>query len=194
MNDIIARLATALKTAREHLDTCLEQQLNGNIAVIDQVLADATQLHGVRPFLDCSSAHLPRYICDRLNDDSIEGVIVRKHEHGWWVHVPLSDDPADKDVAQIYAAIPNELQQLLDRARSLGCWWINFDQDAEPVPQFPLFADDEEARSASTPAEIFAAPSNPIPAQATNANGSLSPTQGSRQAALTATGEAGRSQ
>jgi hypothetical protein len=51
------------------------------------------------------------------------------NEYGWWVFVPVNND----------GIAPPELCDLLDEARRLGCNWIEFDRDNDPLDDFPLF-------------------------------------------------------
>jgi hypothetical protein len=71
----------------------------------------------------------------------LEGPTVIDHPHGLWVHVS-QDDPEDfeQQMLQILDAFPN-LVALIRYARALAgdVYWINFDQDAAPVPGLPTY-------------------------------------------------------
>jgi len=56
-------------------------------------------------------------------------VAYNKGEYGWFAHVPDDNEGIE----------PPELCALLDYARSLGCNWIEFDCDNDPLDGFPVF-------------------------------------------------------
>lgn len=54
-----------------------------------------------------------------------------KGDYGWFVHVP---DPSDES-----EAMPDDLRWILAYAREVGCHWIMFDRDADPIDELPSY-------------------------------------------------------
>lgn len=96
----------------------------------------------VMRFLDLSTSHLTarewhETITENFTDLDDSGPRVIRHSYGAWVNVL---DPAEHEEMheQIVAHYPN-VAACLARARSYGCSWINFDQDAGHEPGLPTF-------------------------------------------------------
>jgi hypothetical protein len=93
-------------------------------------------------YLDLSTAHLTEAedaeLRSRLADlEHSPRVIV--HDYGYWINVPDLDGSWDaEDTVALHKALPN-LASCIDRARSYGCTWINFDRDAGQDATLPTF-------------------------------------------------------
>lgn len=89
----------------------------------------------VERYLVASTGNLPHAeflaLSDRLARD---GVIVREHQYGAYVHVATEPDR----IASVVRELP-ALAGVMEVARARGCTWINLDQDAEPVPGLPFW-------------------------------------------------------
>ena len=89
-------------------------------------------------YLDLSTGHLTE--AEREGPAIIDNFKAIDHGYGWRVWVPAADDP---HLAENAAQFPNVLAAM-NLARSLDCFWINFDADGEYVDELPVF-DDEAA-------------------------------------------------
>lgn len=94
----------------------------------------------VYSYLDLSTAHLTEgemdAVAHNLPDRDDTGPRIIRHEYGAWVNVPSGWDDAEKaELARLY---PN-LAACIEHARSLGCLWINFDQDGDTIADLPAF-------------------------------------------------------
>lgn len=97
----------------------------------------------VYSYLDISTAHLTEaeMLAIRDNLPALEDVGPRVivHEYGAWVNVPSDSLTMDEtDEAAFTESYPN-LRACLERARELGCLWVNFDQDAEQDPALATY-------------------------------------------------------
>lgn len=101
-----------------------------------------TAVAPVYRYLDLSTAHLTEAEMDAVNarlaaiDDETPRVIV--HEYGAWVNVTTDEAVDEQAEAALAAAYPN-LAACIKHARELGCWWINFDQDAGADGALPTY-------------------------------------------------------
>jgi hypothetical protein len=95
-------------------------------------------------YLDLSTAHLTEAESVELSSaygfgDLDHSPRVVQHEYGAWVNVPTIDETTDEQDAAALAATRPNLAACIDRARTLSCTWINFDQDADTEPGLPTF-------------------------------------------------------
>lgn len=77
---------------------------------------------------------------------------VLPHDHGAFVHVNLDKDdgPAEQDANARAAGYSPAMLACLAYARAAGCWWINFDTDAEPLDVLPTYPEEPAQPSRST--------------------------------------------
>lgn len=97
---------------------------------------------GVHTFLDASTAHITK-----KDNDILEAWGRRErtgsapyrtipHSYGWFVHV-VDDDREEHEEAARKHGISLDFFVLQDYARRHGCWWINLDLGADPIPGLP---------------------------------------------------------
>jgi hypothetical protein len=99
----------------------------------DQTAAPAN----VKQYLDVSTSHVTEAECKDIKGGPV--VVAVEHGYGWWIHVPSEEDMAEQ-VADLTGDVDyTALIALLDRARELGCSWINLDADAEQLDGLPTF-------------------------------------------------------
>ena len=96
----------------------------------------------VLKYLDLSTSHLTMEECDELGDLDHSPRVV-SHDYCAWVNVPDVESapewaPGGESAEVLRSSRPN-LAACIDRARALGCTWINFDQDADTDPELPTF-------------------------------------------------------
>ncbi len=92
----------------------------------------APAAYQVRTFLDITTGHLPKRICERLG--SYEAVVAYETTWGWFMWVP--QDPDDPDNT---AGVPAEVLAVQRYARRYGCDYVLFDSDAETVEGLPVW-------------------------------------------------------
>lgn len=104
----------------------------------------------IHQYLDLSTGHLPPSERSRLDQVGTPDERQRRplklpktvmHGEGWWVNVP-TDFMVQTAVDAVKAGCPT-LANILNYAHERGCWWINFDVDAERLGDLPYFGDDE---------------------------------------------------
>jgi hypothetical protein len=93
-------------------------------------------------YLDLSTAHLREEemaaVKANLPDLDDSGPRIIDHEYGAWVNVPEDILGREDYHAALAEAYPN-LHNVLVYAKTKGCNWVNFDQDAEiEQPTWPL--------------------------------------------------------
>lgn len=103
---------------------------------------------GVQSFLDCSTGHLmlrDSWILKRwakIERGLHPGMAPYRtigHSYGWFVHVHQDDDRVDYENLARAAGMSGAFFALQEYARSNGCWWINFDGDADTLDGFDVF-------------------------------------------------------
>lgn len=91
---------------------------------------------GIHNFLDISTAGLTQSDTDLLNkiacDRDNNGPRVIAHEYGWWVNVSTDLFHETMDECRVLGFSKSFLDTYAYAHRH-GCWWINFDQDAEQI-------------------------------------------------------------
>lgn len=91
--------------------------------------------NNVHAFLDISTGHLSEPAEEWLKSSSDAPRII-EHEHGWWMNIPSQPVKKSEDED----APPTDILKLIEHARSLGCWWINFDADGDYLgEEFEMF-------------------------------------------------------
>lgn len=94
----------------------------------------------IRKFLDLSTGHLTletREAIDKGHGPST--IYPHPGNFGWFMHVPNLDRQDPEKVVRADLAV------IFERARQLGCDYVNLDCDAEPCPGLPWYDDDEES-------------------------------------------------
>lgn len=105
---------------------------------------DTNMNEGVHAFLDCSVAHLtPKDKVLLEHWAAEEGVTYGRpipyrtiaHKYGWIVHVRLdeAEDRKDAEAQACEEGISETFFEVQAYARKHGCWWINFDADADEI-------------------------------------------------------------
>lgn len=148
MDEINAAIGRLLATAREAQDTIDDDTDLPNFCVVpnhvvQRMIAAAHEVAEravtnppyVRKFLDLSTAHLPKEVCDRL--DTYSGVRAYETDYGWMVYAP--DNPAEHAAAEREArcSVPDELIPIWQFARDHGCAYVMFDQDGDLLDDLP---------------------------------------------------------
>lgn len=87
----------------------------------------------IHQYLDASTSHLPAHLLVTLG--SVDGVIAREFEHGWWLWVP-DDVPAH---LADYEHLPDPIATIWRFARAHECDWILLDADAPEVDGLPTY-------------------------------------------------------
>ncbi len=111
------------------------------IEMVDALTACAQLVPGVCSYLDVSTGHITELEMLRLSAGGVSDLSVPRvipHEYGAWVHVRCSE-VEDDDVCREDALLGVNVAVVLRRARELGCSWVNFDRDAEPLDGLPTF-------------------------------------------------------
>lgn len=100
----------------------------------------------IQKFLDISTGHMQRHDDELLTFEvdtpaSSFPLRVIGHDYGYWVRVPLGGEDVlishVNDLLEL--GFSDDFINLLKAAAKEGCWWINFDCDADTVENFPLF-------------------------------------------------------
>jgi len=87
----------------------------------------------IHQYLDASTAHLPPDLLEGI--DTVENLIVRKFQYGWWLWVP--DDVAEQ--LADYEGIPDAIVALWRFARAHECDWVLLDADGPEVDGLPTY-------------------------------------------------------
>lgn len=83
----------------------------------------------IRKFLDLSTGHL----CEDTREQLHKNPAMMQNEYGFFIAIP-SVQLARRDV-------PDDLEEIRDLARALGCDYVHFDRDADRLPGLPYYDD-----------------------------------------------------
>lgn len=95
-------------------------------------------------FLDLGTRYITATDAALLDQRSTDGgstcLIIRRHDYGWFIHVPL--EPAE--LATLAVALrangySNAFVGVLSYASKHECWWVNLDADGEDETDLPTF-------------------------------------------------------
>jgi hypothetical protein len=76
----------------------------------------------------------------RGTDCDMTDLIVRRHDYGWFVRVPLEpDELAALAVALKANGYSDAFVGVLSYASKHECWWVNLDADGEDEADLPTF-------------------------------------------------------
>ncbi len=94
--------------------------------------------------LDLSTAHLPARLIEPHSNahvNSYDGVTATRLSGGWLLVVPQDPDAHAADYGEHadFDGPPPEVVAVQRYARSLGCEYVLFDQDAEREPGLPVW-------------------------------------------------------
>lgn len=95
--------------------------------------------NGIYKYLDCSTGHITIYDNDFLAGGGVEGdgLIIRPHECGYWLHVVSNDDLEEAE--EVLQTLSPSLQAVLRKAQRLDCNWVNLDRDGCEHDDLPKY-------------------------------------------------------
>jgi hypothetical protein len=85
-----------------------------------------------------STAHLKEATGRSIDDGQELGFTYDKTNYGCIVYVDLFTKPKEF-VAETLPTFPEEMRPLVSLARSLGCKWLRFDCDADPIDGYSTY-------------------------------------------------------
>lgn len=89
--------------------------------------------------LTLSTGHIPDEILLANPNDLDVGFRCSPHEHGWIVFLPREDDLIQQRVER--NRVPGWFLPILVCAKTQRVSFVVFDQDEDPIPALPLYAD-----------------------------------------------------
>jgi hypothetical protein len=98
----------------------------------------------VAKFLDLSTKYVHfediKLLIDHAERAVPSGMIVIKHNHGWFIHVELDPERAGELAFELTArGFSSAFINVLRHSREHDCWWVNLDADGEDEEGLPTF-------------------------------------------------------